>query len=724
MRIRTHSIVSHFYWTILLFSSIANAEESIFDPWHVEGNVSVHGAVYDNDGDLNQAPYFSESFHPYAEFNLNLRNQDTAYSRWSSYISGVFNSSDYRSRDTGLVIERVNLTREQGNSTIPYRIEAGDFLGFFSLRTLQSPLKGVQLELQPTSKSADRRYSLLILAGANQGDWHQFQAADNLNFGLSFRIDDLQFGRFGFNVLYNSREEQQSFGLPQRNQWLTSLVGEYPFEIGTHKLNVNGELAWFQGDHNGINSRRDGQNQSDFALYAELRGSSEKRLKYSLRAEQYGQHYRPANLRITPDWRSVKANLGWTFASKVRLDTRLQYYEDDFESDDSTANRVLGVNFTGPFLPAAFGKANGRLNTFIRQSENDSNSLNRLTRSINLQLRKPLTGEWNGTLGYRWQSVENRTSNNNKQIVQQLSFKASHSIKVSGFTGAIEPGIVFRNTTGRRARMETSPSLALNLNQDAHTIAVNFNGNSIRPMNSLGEDIVILQSALSYQYQHKEHTFGIDYERFFRDPEESENTDSYKIGLFWKWSFDKAARAAPAVALANVPNKGVTQKLRLDQLPPGMPLELALALLEQTNVAAYSQIGGALVFTVSLLDDIDQRQQLILQHKTGDILRSVLIINFEHLDGSDAGQIFAAVERALLDIYGRPTDFFERGEFDDNLARNISSGEFIRNYQWQLNQGILRFGIPRRNDGAIRMEIQFANDFGDIRDTRWSLERF
>jgi hypothetical protein len=50
-------------------------------------------------------------------------------------------------------------------------------------------------------------------------------------------------------------------------------------------------------------------------------------------------------------------------------------------------------------------------------------------------------------------------------------------------------------------------------------------------------------------------------------------------------------------------------------------------------------------------------------------------------------------------------------------------GRFIWIMEWSRADGIIRYGIPRRLDGQIRMEVQFAGSFPPESDTLWSIER-
>jgi len=85
-------------------------------------------------------------------------------------------------------------------------------------------------------------------------------------------------------------------------------------------------------------------------------------------------------------------------------------------------------------------------------------------------------------------------------------------------------------------------------------------------------------------------------------------------------------------------------------------------------------------------------------------------------------QSYEKIRSTLMDTYGRPSDFFERGTVTPRMLDDIRTGTFIRIMEWKRPQGTIRFGIPRRLDGKVRMELQFAEGFPPYGETLWSLE--
>ena len=118
--------------------------------WHISGQNTLRSEYYSVKGDPAAAPYRFEGSEFYNEVDLDFTRRVTPYNSWRGQISGLFNDSEYRNAEYGLIPERLNLHREMGESDVPYRFDVGDFYGYTSFRTLQTSLKGIQIELQPS----------------------------------------------------------------------------------------------------------------------------------------------------------------------------------------------------------------------------------------------------------------------------------------------------------------------------------------------------------------------------------------------------------------------------------------------------------------------------------------------------------------------------------------------------------------------------------------------
>lgn len=60
------------------------------------------------------------------------------------------------------------------------------------------------------------------------------------------------------------------------------------------------------------------------------------------------------------------------------------------------------------------------------------------------------------------------------------------------------------------------------------------------------------------------------------------------------------------------------------------------------------------------------------------------------------------------------------GKLGPGLAADIAQGRFRRMLEWRTESGRLRFGIPQRLDGLVRMELRHGADLST--GERWGLD--
>ncbi|NKB35801.1 MAG: hypothetical protein GKR93_01340 [Gammaproteobacteria bacterium] len=134
-------IIRSLVFTLLLFS-LTNA--AAVTDWNISGSNTLRASVYEVNGAANGSPYPFTGDMFFDELSLYFSKDDSEYKSWQGEITGLYNvNDDYRSQDFGLVPERINLTRENGESSLPFRAEVGDFFAYYSFLTSQRSLKGV-----------------------------------------------------------------------------------------------------------------------------------------------------------------------------------------------------------------------------------------------------------------------------------------------------------------------------------------------------------------------------------------------------------------------------------------------------------------------------------------------------------------------------------------------------------------------------------------------------
>jgi hypothetical protein len=161
----------------------------------------------------------------------------------------------------------------------------------------------------------------------------------------------------------------------------------------------------------------------------------------------------------------------------------------------------------------------------------------------------------------------------------------------------------------------------------------------------------------------------------------------------------------------------------LASFAPGAKMDEAEKQLIAKGIVNPVRQENFLLYETRVFDEIDLRQRLVLIQKNNALNRSAVIIDFAYLEQpDDIMQTFQRILSILLDRYGNPSSFYEKGETGGRLLSDIRNGRFIRLTEWSRPGGVIRFGMPRRLDGQVRMEIQFAESFPPLSETLWSLE--
>jgi hypothetical protein len=389
------------------------------------------------------------------------------------------------------------------------------------------------------------------------------------------------------------------------------------------------------------------------------------------------------------------------------------------------------VNLTGPLLTNWYPGLNGRLDAYIQNRNNALRTTSSLNQTISLNLNAPLPHDWTGRLSVFVQNNRNRLGRSGDILTRQFTLGADHAFNIGGWRGYITPGITVRiNRKGNNDSEDIRPALAMRMNQNAHSLNMNYGSQLQDRRTSLGGvDVNTHSFNMDYRYRYKQHTVGLEANIRGRDPQPGETTEAYRISAFWTMEFDRpavslAARGVQSFTGAAAATEGVqSATLELAQLGPGAPASFVTQQLNLAKVNAGTEQAGLTVYESSVFPEVFRRQRLVLEYTADVLRRSAVIIDFDDVGNRDSNaQVYERIRQALIRELGNPTRTFEEGEFSDRLIDDVNDESFFRITEWTTNQGTVRFGIPRRLDGAVRMEIQHAIGFGSPRNTLWSIE--
>lgn len=674
--------------------------------WDVSATSSLHCDYYGVGGATAAGPYSSEGTKSYSEFTADFHRQVSAHEVWHGQISGVLTKAGYRSPHSGFVPERLQVSWEKGDFSLPYRLEAGDLFGYFSYRTLQRSLKGVQLEVQPRLG-----HSLVLNSGAEQSSWRDLEPEASYFNGVSYLIEDQSRGRCLLSLVAHTSQADGAAGVPRRRQYVSSLAAAKQTTALAQELDLEGELGWFRGDHGETADSRSGRNRQELGIYAQLAGKNRTSLTYRVRYEEYGQDFQPAGAAVGYDRRSLEGHLGWRPHPGYQLQSRMQVYRNGLESPNATTTHVLGANLRGGL---------GFLDTYLQEVENKDQTIETTTRSANLSLNLPRRAGWNGTVALVYQEVDDQAAGDGDVATVQAALSVDHALSVRQFQGTMSPGLGARKINYRTGEaVELYPVLALNLRRADHVLNYRLAYTSQR-RDGAGIDVESASQMLDYRFTRARHALGVELAVGRRRPDQGKSTEDLKLGLSWTWTFDRTAAvrnpslAAPAESFAP---SATRDPVHWTELTPGVSLEAASRRLAQADLQDPLEGAGLRVYEVQMLEEIDQRQRLALEHEGGRMRRTTLIIDPARPgDREELLELYGRVRDLLLDACGSPHLVYE----PEGPAKE--GGMPVRITEWSLGAGVLRLGIPRRQDGQLRLEVQLAAAFPPAADPRWSSE--
>jgi hypothetical protein len=713
--------------------SLPVLSDNFLAPWSIYGSNTLKTEYYDVKGNKASSPYGFEGLEYYNEITLNLSRNITAYNQWQARISGVMNHSNYRSNNFGFIPERIYLMNERGDVDIPFRFEAGDVYSYLSYRTLQRSIKGLQIELQPDfGDDEDRLHSISIISGTTQSSWTKLHVNEDYTNGLSWLIDDLSFGRWSLNWINNFRDNDINTGTIDRTQNVFSLAGEKRIRLGSEQITMEGEVGQFSGDHDGLNGVASGQNKNDTALFLQLRGISQTPISYRFRFEANGQDYRPNGSIVTPDRISYEGFLGWLFAGGIQARGRTQLFRSNWKTGNPTDTVTYGLNLSGPVLPLIFNRLSMNVDSFIQRVEDENKSTDQAINAFSINLNKRISENWNGRLSFNRHHTDNQLLGTADTTSRQAGFAIDRSIQFLGFKGSFGPGIAVSRTHGSNVNSTfITPTLAVYLNSDGHSLGYNMSYLRQDHRNPGSEDLENQDHNLNYRYTSGSNTFGLQFTTNHRDPDQTESTESYKLAFSWTYAFGRPARlpGSPGVNITDttpVPkalDETSTAIPALWQFHPGISVSSVKNRMKSAKALIAETLPGIVVYETRLLKSIYERQRVGLIHDSGKLTKSALIVEIENPGSSESiMQSYEQVQKVLLDNLGKPAQFFERGDVSASLATDIRNGHFIRLIEWDINGAVLRMGIPRRLDNKILIEVQFASSFPVKSDPFWSIE--
>jgi hypothetical protein len=577
------------------------------------------------------------------------------------------------------------------------------------------------VELQPQTGGPDRRHSLQLLSGAAGQNYREFQWRDSTFNGGSYLYEQRGLGRFALNWVNNARQADTNIGTSERRQNVWSGAAEVPFSALNQGLRLETEVARFSGDHDGAQGRQDA------GFFSELssRGAGELApLDWRARYERYGKDYRPAGAVVSPDRISREGFAGWRFAAGPALRARLQAFRDGWDSGNLTRTDTQGLTLTGPLLAALAAGWTGNLDGYHQTVRSELAPVDTRVYSLRADASRTFSASYTLRVGYGYFDFDDRVNEPASSLTRELLATLSQGVQLAGWRGAASYGATLRRIDGGASGSSghLMPLASLSVSQGRHSVLANLSYAYINQTGDTAIDTRTSVLALAYRYAMPQDRIGAELTTNYRNPTPGARTEAYRVALTWTHVFEKAQFAQPGRPPLGPAPIGAALDLR--ELAPGRPLAALQGRLAAVGMRpSTSPAPGLLVYDYRVLEEITQRQRVVVRAAAGEIDATALLIDFESVGNADnVAQTFERVRQALIRRYGAPSSVFNRGEFRPGFVEDLQTEQFIRLSEWRVPEGVLRFGIPRRLDRLVRMEVQLARAFPAPTETRWSVE--
>lgn len=515
-------------WALALACATAQAEVN------VSGDTAVRFEHYRVSGDEAQSPYAHQGSQLYQDLNLRMTGSPEEGRYWEFNTSAVLNRSDYRHEERGLVPQWVHMRYEDGTVALPYRLDVGDQQARLTPMTLNQRLQAARVELQPrTEGPAGGQHSLVWISGRDRSDWNSRDPAaapryhDSRYHGASWLLDGAGPGRYSLNVLHQDPGDPAS---DMEDALIASIAAAWEFRFAQQA--VSAEAEWAQLDEQGGVQDVDSDQGMRFVLAGEAQTLP---LDYRLRYRRYGDGFRPLGTEVTPDSRLLGASAGLAMPWGMRLSGTVERH-----TEAVTMQRLQLDDYNlAVQAPKSFGMLDWMDHEWgvrVRDRENRTGSI--LDRATEARWTIHVAGsERSDTrMSMRWLGIEDDSPLDRDRREHRLALSHAERFTLGGLDLTATPGVDYRHRTGYWPMTLVHPTFRLDASMQAHRLGMVLGYRALERRDHL-MDIDEYSLRLDYRYRLNSHTFGLEFNQQLREPEEGDNTESWRAGMFWRYEF-------------------------------------------------------------------------------------------------------------------------------------------------------------------------------------------
>lgn len=667
---------------------------------------------YNVSGDQSNGLYSFDGWQSYNDLSVNFSDQYSAYRSMRGYLYTNTNHSQYRG-DFGTRINNASITYENGESEMPYRLDAGDFFASQSRHTMQLGLKGVQLELQPQNSAVP--HSIQLFFGRYAQDYKTlFEGDKDYYFGGSWLTETTSWGSFALTDVYYSGKDIDG----GNDENVASIAWHKEYLWGSFNHEVEAEWSYLNGKN------RFARSLSEQSQFLKFSGYKSGGYDYLVSYERNDRLFSPQGAAVTPGRETI--DLQWAQPVFRQLNLRLssQRSRDDIISDNVKTTYFNGINIGGLPFSDSIGllkNVNFNINLYHQNDNNKDDTIDRDNTVFQIDSSMPVNANWRNRLNYQWSKTDNNAlsqSSTRQSIAAGLDYLFEYENWQTTFSPTLrydQDRDFFNNRTSN-----FSLGLLIDANKNGHHVLLSHQIIDYRATDSLAIESLTSQTRVEWQKNWNQHGFSIGLDYFNRDPEINRDTGSYKVSAAWVYRFDKQSSFVTPQSIAQLHD--FTEFNYLDDLSPGTPLnDNTKNVLRNSAYAYLGNSGPYHLYEGKLLPEIINRQVVALNTDSGGVIKSVSILIPASANPNRTQVLYQKVLDNLLTIYGSPSLNIERGQFSSQWLAELQSNKFSRIIEWTTPGGIIRFGIPRPKTGTPRIEIQLRKQQPLADSNNWGL---
>jgi hypothetical protein len=453
-----------------------------------------------------------------------------------------------------------------------------------------------------------------------------------------------------------------------------------------------------------------------------LNGFSSAGHSYRVNLERTDERFAPSGAAVTPDREGLELQWGQPLAERTLARLRLQRYRDSLSTDNMSTSSIAGLNLSGLPFYASIGRLSGlNLNADLSQQhdEDEQGSLERETSVFQLNASMPINQTARGRLSYQGFKTDDRVAGT-LSIRQSLAGGFDYNYALGDWRGSVSPTL--RYALDRDVANSKTSHLSLGLTLSAargkDTLFFSHQAMDFNAEDPAAIESITAQTRLGWQRVLKRHSLTLNLDHYNRNPDAGDSSDSYKFLFSWVYRFDQSDFQRAETRSVERP---FTEFRALSDLPLGTSFDRqAQAVFAQGGFTYSGRSGAYQVYDGKLFDKVANRLLLAVESEAGSV-ESVNLLVPVSADPTKAQTVYRQLLDDLLKRYGAPRQTLERGGFTADWLKQLQQGGFSRIVEWQINGGLLRFGIPKPKTEQLRIEIQMRDRFPAADTNDWGL---